>query len=126
MLGEGVRLGVVVAPSRDAGLRLHALSKEKIHNPSSSFLKSITILITGNGGDVNQKCSKSLGLEGFFRIGMTFCVWGLEITSPSNIMCYKITWDDMGVKVMSKKSQKPFSDIICSLSKRAYFIEKRQ
>ena len=53
LLGDGVRLGVAVAPSREAGLRLHALNKAKTHNPVNSFLKSITTLITGNGVAVN-------------------------------------------------------------------------
>ena len=55
MLEEGVKLGVAVTPSREFGLKLHALSKTRIHNPRRSFLKFISTLITGNGGDVNQK-----------------------------------------------------------------------
>ncbi len=60
MLGDGVKLGVEVGPRRDVGLRLHALSRANAHNPSRSFLKSISMLITGNDADVNLKINQKL------------------------------------------------------------------
>ena len=55
LLGTGVELGVAVAPSREAGgAKLHALKRDKVHNPNSSFLKFIWLLIMGNSGVVNH------------------------------------------------------------------------